>query len=568
MSERIYADRKYVEEYVRHPDWDQNDSAAATYVKNRTHWKESTEQVLVSINGLVFSEDNSNIVEWPVDFELVVGAYYNLSVDDESHIYTAVEHSSGLVYIGDFNGDIVALVNDGILRIQMSESGTHSIKIAHVETNAHFVEWFAKAAQSDWEEGDETAIGYVNNKPFGRTVTANTTHTLFDADSSSEILTYEPYGDFYMSPRNIRYVTTWSRDTFGFVPNCTYNITLRGDLQDSKVRTGTCKRVNYYGIDVVIVGNASLISSSFEDTDEDFIILYDEPSNEVVVMIKASAFSETTSDNELIINITGPSYKYSTISNHYLSSEIPRKSELDNVVRSVNDISPTGGFSDGAILVPPCKYKSDEDLVISGKVECTEGTVSSIYESQVMEITPIELVVGETYKYSILYHGEDSMGNAIPKWHYANYELIENADDSSMLILGNLGLINGTTVTGTDTDCFVLYHNDYVIHSVKVYTTREIYTDEDSNFSITGIHMEYIPIEEKLVPTTIPRIINASVGQTIVVKSVDENGKPTEWEAVDPWVMPSSTEGSNKKFKLTIDDNGAITISEIIEEDN
>lgn len=29
----------------------------------------------------------------------------------------------------------------------------------------------------------------------------------------------------------------------------------------------------------------------------------------------------------------------------------------------------------------------------------------------------------------------------------------------------------------------------------------------------------------------------AKVGQTIVVKAVDENGKPTEWEAVD---MPDS----------------------------
>ena len=62
-----------------------------------------------------------------------------------------------------------------------------------------------------------------------------------------------------------------------------------------------------------------------------------------------------------------------------------------------------------------------------------------------------------------------------------------------------------------------------------------------------------------------PKVATAQVGQTIVVKSVDENGKPTEWEAVDPWVMPSSTEGSNKKFKLTIDDNGSITISEITE---
>ena len=55
----------------------------------------------------------------------------------------------------------------------------------------------------------------------------------------------------------------------------------------------------------------------------------------------------------------------------------------------------------------------------------------------------------------------------------------------------------------------------------------------------------------------------ASVGQTIVVKVVDENGKPTEWEAVDPWMITSSTEGSTKKFKLAVDDSGTITATEV-----
>lgn len=48
------------------------------------------------------------------------------------------------------------------------------------------------------------------------------------------------------------------------------------------------------------------------------------------------------------------------------------------------------------------------------------------------------------------------------------------------------------------------------------------------------------------LPTTVPVIQSASVGQTVVVKAVDENGKPTEWEAADVsggvlWVtLPSS----------------------------
>ena len=41
------------------------------------------------------------------------------------------------------------------------------------------------------------------------------------------------------------------------------------------------------------------------------------------------------------------------------------------------------------------------------------------------------------------------------------------------------------------------------------------------------------PLDPKFLPTTVPVIQSATVGQTVVVKAVDESGKPTEWEAVD-----------------------------------
>lgn len=38
---------------------------------------------------------------------------------------------------------------------------------------------------------------------------------------------------------------------------------------------------------------------------------------------------------------------------------------------------------------------------------------------------------------------------------------------------------------------------------------------------------------EQDIPANIPQIQSATVGQTVVVKAVDENGMPTEWEAAD-----------------------------------
>lgn len=86
---------------------------------------------------------------------------------------------------------------------------------------------------------------------------------------------------------------------------------------------------------------------------------------------------------------------------------------------------------------------------------------------------------------------------------------------------------------------------------------------------------------DTIIPDTIARAKNvvttpvtAQVGQAIVVKSVDENGRPVDWEAVDmpdasapknEFILNSSTEGSAKKFKITIDDDGVLTATEVVE---
>ena len=66
------------------------------------------------------------------------------------------------------------------------------------------------------------------------------------------------------------------------------------------------------------------------------------------------------------------------------------------------------------------------------------------------------------------------------------------------------------------------------------------------------------------------------VGQILAVKAVDENGKPTEWETVDmpsggstpveydTIILRSSTEGSSKKFRLTIGDDGVLMAEEVV----
>lgn len=52
---------------------------------------------------------------------------------------------------------------------------------------------------------------------------------------------------------------------------------------------------------------------------------------------------------------------------------------------------------------------------------------------------------------------------------------------------------------------------------------------------VDGVERDIADVGNKVdfIHTTAPIVQTASVGQTVVVKAVDENGKPTEWEAKD-----------------------------------
>lgn len=61
--------------------------------------------------------------------------------------------------------------------------------------------------------------------------------------------------------------------------------------------------------------------------------------------------------------------------------------------------------------------------------------------------------------------------------------------------------------------------------------------------------------------SSLPIVNTAAVGQTIRVSAVDENGKPTEWEAVDMVSIPDVTAEDNGKFLRVV--NGAWAASTV-----
>ena len=115
------------------------------------------------------------------------------------------------------------------------------------------------------------------------------------------------------------------------------------------------------------------------------------------------------------------------------------------------------------------------------------------------------------------------------------------------------GIYFKTTNANTNrvsTAIYEYYRIDTLYLSSSVATTEELNTKQDT-----------------LIQS------GASVGQVAKVTAVDKSGKPTAWEAVDmpnaiangdkEIILTSSTADSTKKFKITVDDSGKLTATEV-----
>ena len=91
--------------------------------------------------------------------------------------------------------------------------------------------------------------------------------------------------------------------------------------------------------------------------------------------------------------------------------------------------------------------------------------------------------------------------------------------------------------------------NDFTTEEKEKLANLEEYIENATN-SITP---------EQIGAVSIPSI--ASIGQILKVKTIDDNGKPIEWETIDSWTITSP---NGTQFKLTIDDEGVLTATEIV----
>ena len=139
--------------------------------------------------------------------------------------------------------------------------------------------------------------------------------------------------------------------------------------------------------------------------------------------------------------------------------------------------------------------------------------------------------------------------------------LMPNEDDGPLTVLNYTGMSidqnsDGNTILAVRFSSYV--SGKHI--SVEIQDTISGFRTDDKEILNT-----VVTVTES---ASLPSPTTAQVGQIVKVKAVDADGKITETEAVDmpsvDYIIQSSTTGSTKKFRITVDDFGTLTATELV----
>ena len=153
MSTKIYASQDWVEEKLNNgaskPDWSQNDQTAANYIKNRTHWKENINSIIVPEMAIEFIEGGEDIIYDPFHINLIAGQTYDVTWNGTVYSCIAYMLSGGevsfIVLGNEFfisgenntNEPFCYYENGDYSYLSAQSIGNHTISISTVQNIIH-----------------------------------------------------------------------------------------------------------------------------------------------------------------------------------------------------------------------------------------------------------------------------------------------------------------------------------------------------------------------------------------------------------------------------------------------
>lgn len=159
------------------------------------------------------------------------------------------------------------------------------------------------------------------------------------------------------------------------------------------------------------------------------------------------------------------------------------------------------------------------------KVEIFNETVSG-FSSDItalgLIVEPAPFILEEGKEYEVVWDGVNYILTAIVGKNGAFYGGIS---------IGNSAFSGGSM----DSVPFYIWYN---ASGDRIYFTPLDLSNNDLDITMDTHSIiiktdEIAPIDLEYIPSNVAKIETAKIGQTLIVKSVDENGKPTEWETIN-----------------------------------
>ena len=365
-------------------------------------------------------------------------------------------------------------------------------------------------AHSDWNQNDSTAADYIKNRPF---YTGDPVETVLVEESS---VSFALSGGFY----NASFPTSFNAEL-----GQTYKISWDGTVYEC-----TCKDFS----NLPIIGNQSILGIG-SDTGEPFVIFNESGLNETGW---ASLTTDTSASHT--ISISGIGVPVTKIDEKYL----PELPYMDKV-----NPTGTGSFSlnrKANTTIGNYSFTEGADTTASGKYSHAEGH-STIASGDYSHAEGYSTTASGNYSHA---EGHSTIASG-------NYS---HAEGHSTIASGSYSHAEGYSTTASGSYSHAEGHSTTA--SGK-YSHAEGYGTKASS-KCQHVHGKY-NIED--TSNTYAEIVgNGEQLENSNARTLDWSGNAWYAGTVEgkALILPSSTAGSTKKFKITVDDSGTITATEVV----
>lgn len=542
-------------------DWNQNDASAVDYVKNRTHWSDGVVEEVVLERQTV---TNSDIV----DCELIVGQAYEVTWDNKVYHCVAWGNSSviGLgfgqfVDVGEGETVPFLIYNN---KIRCEHSTTHTISITTTVENIHkldskYLDLPTNLATTDdvqealdvANEAQSTAYTAMTNAATAQAVADDNAEKLLEVIDVDKISLH--YGTGHgIAYGNGKFVSIAGNSGLGVKTNAVaYSID--GIVWEKGIMPITNYWNGPYYANGKFFANVATKGRNLYYSEDGIVWKHTTfPSNAdwcSVVYGNNKYVATASNSNAGAYSIDGIIWEKGIMpSNHQWASVAYGNGKFVAVAVDTNVVvcSEDGITWNQTATLPTLHwnyiaYSNGKFVVIGENDDLTKHIIS--YSEDGITWAQIDFPTSDN---------PSQMGVLKIYAFDGGKFIICDSTVKSPVIYSEDGIVWTESITRpSHAISSIAYGNGKYVascHGNAAYYSEDCVTWSNSCHEIRQNNED---VTDKVKNIILPISTTAQVGQLLSVKAVDENGKPAEWEAVDPLTI-------FEEFGFTVDENGTL----------